>query len=530
MPDYKTPGVYIVEENAFPSSAVAVETAVPVFIGYTQKAERNGKSLSGVPTRISSMAEYAELFGGAFKPTFTITADAAGELQLNNKPWHLDWSPNNKLYFYSCIRFFYLNGGANCYILSVGSYEEAVKGIDIKRFTGDATATPPIPDVFTLLEKEYEPTLVLLPDVVALADTTAPGEIPTYYALYQKVLEHCNKTQSLMGIFDVARSADGKNETAINAFREGIGNDFLKYGAAYYPWLQTSVIDANEIDLYNLAATVKLSELIPAAETQAMAIINVGPGDIDPLSQEDFDKLPDDAKKDTNLIKENIRRAQNAKVYHTALMASSPTYKKIMEEIRNKMNLLPPSSAMAGIYTLVDNSRGVWKAPANVSVAATAAPEVNISNDEQQSMNVDPLSGKSINIIRAFPGIGTLVWGGRTLDGNSQDWRYINVRRTMMMIEQSLKLATRAFVFEPNDNGTWVTIKSMMNNFLNNLWKQGALAGADPAQAYSIQVGLGATMTPNDILDGILRVTVLVAVVRPAEFIEISFQQQMQRS
>jgi len=95
-----------------------------------------------------------------------------------------------------------------------------------------------------------------------------------------------------------------------------------------------------------------------------------------------------------------------------------------------------------------------------------------------------------------------LVWGARTLDGNSQDWRYINVRRTLIMIEQSLKLACSAYVFEANDSGTWITIKSMINNFLDNLWKQGALAGAVPEEVFDVQIGLGTTMTPNDILDG----------------------------
>jgi len=140
------------------------------------------------------------------------------------------------------------------------------------------------------------------------------------------------------------------------------------------------------------------------------------------------------------------------------------------------------------------------------------------------------MAGKSINVIRPFPGIGTLVWGARTLDGNSQDWRYINVRRTLIMIEQSLKLATRSYVFESNDAGTWVTVSSMINNFLFNLWKQGALAGAAPEQAYNVQIGLGATMTPNDILDGIMRISIKVAIVRPAEFIVITFQQQQQQS
>jgi phage tail sheath protein FI len=199
-----------------------------------------------------------------------------------------------------------------------------------------------------------------------------------------------------------------------------------------------------------------------------------------------------------------------------------------MDEIRARLNLLPPGGAMAGIYTLVDTSRGVWKAPANVSLSGVNSPSINISHDQQEDINVDVMTGKSINAIRPFPGVGTLVWGARTLDGNSQDWRYINVRRTMIMIEQSLKLACRAYVFEPNDSSTWITIKSMMENFLYNLWKQGALAGSVPEQAYSVKIGPDITMTAADILNGYLTVVISLAIVRPAEFILLSFQQQQQ--
>ena len=134
------------------------------------------------------------------------------------------------------------------------------------------------------------------------------------------------------------------------------------------------------------------------------------------------------------------------------------------------------------------------------------------------------------NAIRPFVGEGVLVWGARTLDGNSLDWRYISVRRTMIMLEESIRLAAKAYVFEPNTANTWVTMRSMIENFLGGIWKQGGLAGAVPTEAFSVHVGLGETMTPEDILEGILRITVLVAVSRPAEFIEITFQQQMQRS
>ena len=200
-----------------------------------------------------------------------------------------------------------------------------------------------------------------------------------------------------------------------------------------------------------------------------------------------------------------------------------------MDESKNKLNLLPPAAAMAGIYTRVDNAIGVWKAPANVSVNAVVSPSVSISHDEQQDLNVTP-QGKSINAIRSFIGEGTLVWGARTLDGNSLDWRYIQVRRTMIMLEESIKLAAKAYVFDNNEANTWIAMRSMIRNFLTGIWKRGGLAGTSPDDAFAVMVGLGETMTPEDILEGILRITVLVALIRPAEFIEITFQQQMQKS
>jgi phage tail sheath protein FI len=197
--------------------------------------------------------------------------------------------------------------------------------------------------------------------------------------------------------------------------------------------------------------------------------------------------------------------------------------------MHGQLNLLPPGAAMAGVYTRIDNARGVWKAPANVGLAAVSAPAVNITHEDQEDLNVSS-SGKSVNAIRSFEDEGTLVWGARTLDGNSLDWCYINVRRTMIMLEESLRLAIQAYVFEPNVASTWLTIKSMALNFLTGIWKRGGLAGATPDDAFSVHVGLGATMTADDILEGILRVTVLVAISRPDEFIELTFQQQMQKS
>lgn len=214
---------------------------------------------------------------------------------------------------------------------------------------------------------------------------------------------------------------------------------------------------------------------------------------------------------------------------HQALLQNSVTYQQLIKAIKQDLNLLPPSAAMAGVYTTVDNSRGVWKAPANVTINSVVKPSISINDYDQQELNM-PMSGKAINAIRTFPGEGLKVWGARTLDGNSQDWRYVNVRRTMLFLEESVKNAARAYVFEPNDASTWINMKCMIENFLRSVWKRGGLAGATPEDAFEVHVGLGDTMTGDDILEGILRITVLVAISRPAEFIEITFQQQMQKS
>lgn len=178
---------------------------------------------------------------------------------------------------------------------------------------------------------------------------------------------------------------------------------------------------------------------------------------------------------------------------------------------------------------MVDQTRGVWKAPANVSLNYVDRPAKDIDDDEQANLNA-PMTGKAINVIRMFRGEGVKVWGARTLDGNSLDWRYINVRRTVSFLEISVKNAARAYVCEPNDANTWSNMKSMIENFLRIVWKYGGLAGNSPEEAFEVHIGLGDTMTNDDILEGILRVTVLVAITHPAEFIEITFQQQMQKS
>jgi phage tail sheath protein FI len=187
---------------------------------------------------------------------------------------------------------------------------------------------------------------------------------------------------------------------------------------------------------------------------------------------------------------------------------------------------VPPSGAVAGAIVANDGNRGVWKAPANIQMQAIGDVSVVIDDAHQGPMNAPP-NGAAVNAIRRFAGRGILIWGARTLDANDNDYRYVPVRRTMIFVEQSLKAALAPFAFEPNDAASWTKAKGMIENFLIDLWRQGALIGATPKDAFFVSVGLGSTMTAQDILDGRMIVTVGMAPARPAEFVILSLVQVM---
>jgi uncharacterized protein len=236
------------------------------------------------------------------------------------------------------------------------------------------------------------------------------------------------------------------------------------------------------------------------------------------------DKIPEILIKALNRIKEEASGL--IPLAEKSLIENHPFFKFAADKIKDMVRLLPPSGAMVGIYAMVDRTRGVWKAPANVSVSSIVGPAVKIDNKDQENLNVHT-TGKSINAIRAFTGKGTLVWGARTLAGNDNEWRYIPVRRFYNMVEESVKKATEPFTFEPNDKTTWVKVRSMIENYLTLQWRAGALQGAKPEDAFFVSVGLGETMTSLDILEGRMIVEIGMAVVRPAEFIILRFSHKM---
>ncbi len=453
MNNYKTPGVYVVERSTFPPSIAAVETAIPVFIGYTEKAEeKEPNDLQMKPHRITSYFDYERFFGEAQPETgieVTISNSTPPVINAKNN------SPSNYQMNYA-LQAFFANGGGPCYIVSVGDYTG-----------GGVISRTGLEEGLDSAGKVDEITLILFPDGQGLSSA---GD---YYTLQKAALDQCEQLQDRFTIMDVWIDSDTTIDN-VQVLRDTLSGtkDQLKYGAAYYPQLE-----------------MRLSYNYNEAEVTV-----AGGGFLADLESTD-----------------NVLYNQAKNVVDNQLFV-----------------LLPASSAVAGIYAQVDNARGVWKTPANINVDLAVKPTIKITDQDQENINVDVVAGKSVNAIRSFTGRGpAMVWGGRTLAGNDNEWRYVSVRRFFNMVEESVKKATVQFVFEPNDKNTWTRVKSMIENFLTQQWKVGALMGTTPEEAYYVKIGLNETMTEVDIWEGRMIIEIGMAVVRPAEFIILIFSHKM---
>jgi len=481
---YRTPGVYVEEISVFPPSVAEVETAIPAFIGFTEFAKKDGADATE-PLEVTSLKEYEQFFGGPNKEPVT-----SFELSVNEKQdsggtatgFELSYktTPTISHYrLYYAMQMFFANGGGKCYVMSAGLYPTA---IDEPKLSAGI-------EKIKLLD---EPTMLVIPEAVSL-------DKAGHRVVCENAIAQAHDLKDRFAVLDVRLNDPSKkdyNKVDITEFRElSKENEYLRYAAAYYPYLRTTFnysIDKTD-DL--VITTVLLNGSAPVAGAPNQPHIAAG------------------------ATIGSLKASNN--VAYNALLAEVNAKLKVM---------LPPSSAMAGIYARVDTNRGVWKAPANVGVSNVIGPSVIIDNERQGELNIDTTGGKSINVIRSFSGRGTIVWGARTLDGNSNEWRYINVRRFFNMVEESVQKSTVWAVFEPNTKNTWVMVKSMIENYLITKWQEGALAGAKPDDAFFVKVGLGVTMTADDILNGIMNVEIGMAVARPAEFIILKFSHKMQVS
>lgn len=215
--------------------------------------------------------------------------------------------------------------------------------------------------------------------------------------------------------------------------------------------------------------------------------------------------VPKDAKKvDDVIAHRDIFDTQYGAMYHPWLSVFDPLDKKNIS--------VPPSGAVAGIYARSDNTRGVHKAPANEVVRNCVGLDVQFNKGEQ-----DILNPKGVNLIRTFPGQGIRVWGARTLSSNGL-WKYVNVRRLFIFVEESIRANTSWAVFEPNDEALWVRVRRTISVFLTTLWREGSLMGSSPEEAFFVNIGRE-TMSQDDIDNGRLICVIGIAPVKPAEFV-----------
>ncbi len=222
--------------------------------------------------------------------------------------------------------------------------------------------------------------------------------------------------------------------------------------------------------------------------------------------------VPKDAKKMDDIIAHrDIFDSAYAALYHPWLEVFDPLDKKNIA--------IPPSGSVIGIYARSDNTRGVHKAPANETVRACVGLDCQFNKGEQ-----DILNPKGVNLIRSFPGMGIRVWGARTATSNPS-WKYVNVRRLFIFIEESIRANTNWAVFEPNDETLWVRVKRTIDVFLNGLWRNGYLAGSASSEAFFVNIGRD-TMSQDDIDNGRLVCVIGVAPVKPAEFVIFRISQK----
>ena len=215
--------------------------------------------------------------------------------------------------------------------------------------------------------------------------------------------------------------------------------------------------------------------------------------------------IPRDKKKVSDVMTHrNIFDTQYAAMYNPWLQVFDPLDKRSI--------YIPPSGSMAGIYARSDNTRGVHKAPANEVVRGCTGLDCQYNTGEQ-----DILNPKGVNLIRAFTGQGIRVWGARTLSSNGL-WKYVNVRRLFIFLEESIKNGTNWVVFEPNDERLWARVNRTIDSFLTRVWRDGALMGSSPQEAFYVHIGRN-TMTQDDIDNGRLICVIGVSPVKPAEFV-----------
>ncbi|MFN4365083.1 phage tail sheath family protein [Chryseobacterium hispalense] len=566
MQNPATPGVSVEEITRLPNSVSLIDTTIPVFIGYTELIPADHTE----PLNISSLLEYEKYFGKAKKESIRLK-DTEGGVKII--------APEVQFLMYYSLQMYFANGGGPCQIVSAGNYTSTVEQAElIAGFEMIQDFDEPriilFPDAVSLSESDlytvYNQVIhkiehvaenwFLLLDTCYGNSTALSNNLNTIGNLRNNVSLTTHAAAYFPHLTTVLNYAFDETDTPIlhiGLQEEGqTSASFYAGEIAALDELKNLAIDeivngsADPLVLADLLAQAvaiveEINEtadetsgetdnakdnLIHAIEEAKAVLEAIYDGTIDdfdsdadtPVFSEEFNAL----KTAILAVKDEVGAA-NGKILKNVESSNSMLYNQIKKEIASLKVVLPPSSAMAGVYGRIDSTRGVWKAPANISLNYVVAPTEKVSDKEQADMNVN--NAGSVNAIRTFTGKGTLVWGARTLDAKEKTeddedniWKYINVRRYYDMIKLSIKraLINGKFINQPNIPHTWLRAKTMIENFLNQQWMDGGLSGSTPKEAYHVEVSGDKDKTMN--------ITIKIALVRPAEFIVINFSHKLQ--
>jgi hypothetical protein len=524
MPEYRAPGVYMEERDDGPKPIEGVGTAMPVFIGFTEKAEReerrNGSmellTYPNKPELVTSWNQYVQKFGDFVDGTYLPIA----------------------------VYGYFLNGGTRCYVVSVTQFARAAarlvngageEAIIVRARRGSLKADE--------LRVKVE-VVVALPEADKV-DPATPVPDPTFNLTIRKPDKDGQMTviESIRNVKVVQQEREGK--TIVTLATSGEPARLVELEVVGEPKTLADLFPTNEQDV-----TIKVDDtkIKPAKTTDFQGSVKTQTGieALEALDDVTMVSVPDlmtalKGKLDETVVKSvqelvishctkmqdrvaildvpNGKSPQDAKSWRKETTNFDSSYAalyypwiKVNDPITNEVKEVPPSGHIAGIWARNDITRGVHKAPANEVVRGAVGLAYNMTKGEQEVLNPE-----GVNCIRAFPGMGIRVWGARTLSSNPS-WRYLNVRRLFNYAEKSIERGTQWVVFEPNDHRLWGKVRRDVTAFLLTMWRDGMLFGLSPEEAFFVRCD--ETTNPRESRDlGRLIVEIGMAPVKPAEFV-----------
>ena len=530
MPTTATyPGVYIEEIPSGVRTIVGVATSITAFIGAAERGPAND------PTTINNFGDYERTFGGL--SLLSTMSFAVRDFYLNGGSQAIIVRVNNG----GGAAHMDLAGAAGTLQIdaaSVGSWGNNLSAL-VDHDTKDKNSTSPDVSLFNLTVFESDPATQqivaserflnvsvdlnnarYLPRVLEQGsnfvrvhkDNSGNPVVPT--ARPSETVTFASPPASpLVGISAPVKATGGSDGSDVGEAQfVGDGMEGAKQGL--FALEKADLFNLLCIPPFSLATADVTTTLVSQAaaycqKRRAMLIV-------DPRSVWTNKKTAKDQFLDAST--EFIgTRSNYAALFFPRLKQPNPLRDNQVEEFA-------PCGAVAGIFARTDAQRGVWKAPAGQDARLVAVPQLSVPLTDDENGELNPLG---INCLRAFPVIGRVVWGARTLEGADRlasEWKYIPVRRTALYIEESLYRGTQWVVFEPNDEPLWAQIRLNIGAFMQGLFRQGAFQGKTPREAYLVKCDKETT-TQNDINQGIVNILVGFAPLKPAEFVIIKIQQ-----